>query len=95
MKKLIFIFCILVLSACECSGPSDNIREKARKLEKEYVIPEKCYAVFDVYQNIETGLYIITIKDHEYIWIDNNTDMLIHSASCPCQNKSNSSLYNW
>ena len=48
-----------------------------------------------IYKNIETGFYIITIKDHEYIWIDNETDMLIHSASCPCQNKTESSLYNW
>lgn len=95
MKKLIFIICILGLCSCACSGPSDNIRERARKLEREYIIPEECYSVFDIYKNIETGFYIITIKDHEYIWIDNETDMLIHSASCPCQNKTESSLYNW
>ena len=93
-EKLIFIICILGLCSCTCSNPSDNIREKAKKLEREYIIPEKCYSVFDINQFIETGFYIIIIKDHEYIWIDNETNMLIHSASCSCQNKTNSSLYN-
>lgn len=48
MKKLIFIICILGLCSCACSGPSDNIRERARKLEREYIIPEECYSVFDI-----------------------------------------------
>lgn len=95
MKKLIFIICILGLCSCTCSCPSDNIREKAKNLEREYIVPEKCYAVFDIYQDVESRFYIITIKDHEYIWIDTEHDKLIHSASCSCQNKTNSSLYNW
>ena len=94
MKKLSFLICILGLCSCTCSSPSDNIREKAKKIETEYIVPEKCYSIFDKHQNIEGWYYIVTIKDHEYIWVD-NTDMLIHSASCPCQNKSQSSLYNW
>lgn len=94
MKKLTFLFCILGLCSCVCPGPSDNIREKARKLEPEYIVPEKCYSVFDIHQSLEHRFYIITIKDHEYIWIDNEIDMLIHSASCSCQNKTES-LYNW
>lgn len=95
MKKLSFLICILGLCSCTCSGPSDNIREKAKNIEQEYIVPEKCYSVFDKCQHIETGFYIITIKDHEYIWVDNDIDMLIHSASCSCQNKTESSLYNW
>jgi hypothetical protein len=95
MKKLIFIICILGLYSCTCSCPSDSIREKAKKIEHEYIVPEKCYSAFDIHQNIEHRFYIITIKDHEYIWVDNETDMLIHSASCSCKNKTNSSLYNW
>ena len=93
MKKLTFLFCILCLFSC-IEVPS-NIQTKAQNLERQYIVPEECYSVVDVYKNVETGFYIITIKDHEYIWIDNETDMLIHSASCPCQNKIESSLYNW
>ena len=67
MKKLSFLICILGLCSCTCSGPSDNIKERAKTLEREYIIPEKCYSVFDINQMIETRFYIITIKNHEYI----------------------------
>ena len=52
MKKLSFLICILGLCSCTYSGPSDNIRERARELEREYIIPEECYSVFDIYIKI-------------------------------------------